>query len=509
MRYRVPSTHPAPAAVRAVLDDVAATSVPSRCRELLAGLPGGDEVVVVRHLDLRVVVRGSTAATSSVAVGDAWGRGLANAVRRALSADPDPRWLVRYPSPAHRVACLLDDVARGRAATRWEHESFRPLLGGRPGSVVMKVLAAHARTGGSATAALAVLSSDSALARVAATVDDSDLSALVALLVAEADGADSAIGPGEARALVDAWRCAGPFAAAPAPLTLHLLAQLAAAVAAPSAAAVRGAAEIAQAIPAWLDSGNAPPPTILATVAARAGLDPDAWRPAAPPLRADDGEEDEPMVAATPWGGLLLAVPDMVGLDEVLARHFPNRRDTLRWLVLLALLPESHRRGARHDPVVALAAGCPRVPSADDVAALVAEVDASSARMAVRDVRARFRRETGAPLGRVRPTDRRHLDVGSVIRSPVTELVSLVAVTSLALLRLFTRHLPHFAAGRPAYVAANFLIGRAIVDVAADGLRLDLPDVPLRLVLVLAGWPGDRREVPWLPGGRIIFEREL
>nr|WP_046284323.1 hypothetical protein [Mycobacterium sp. UM_NZ2] len=515
VRYRVPAGHPRPAAVRAMLDNAATTSVPARCGDLLAGLPGGAEVVVVRRLDLRVVVRGSSGAVSSSAVGDAWGRGLAKAVRRALSADPDPRWLIRYPSPVHRLVRVLDDVASGRAASRWEHDSLRPLLGGRPGSAVVRILAEHRRAGGRVTAVLALLGTDPALARVATVIQESDAAAVTALMATEAGGAGSSLTSGEALALIAAWSEAGPFAALPGPLTLHLLARLAdATTAAPSASGVRAAAELAEALPARLDAEpDAQPPPILVAVAARAGVADEALGPCAPPPPAAGGGSDGPAGTATSWGGLLLLVPELVALDAVLAPFVANRRDVLRWLVLLATLGQPHRRGARHDPVPALAAGCPGLPAGDDVAALVDGLPPESARRATRAVRRWYRGHAGQPLGRLRTSDQRHFDVARIVPRQceperTAELVALVAVTALALLRLFTRHLPHFAASRPGYLAQNFLVGPAPIDVAGDGLRLDLPDVPLRLVLVLAGWSGARHHVPWLPAGRLVFDRE-
>lgn len=74
-------------------------------------------------------------------------------------------------------------------------------------------------------------------------------------------------------------------------------------------------------------------------------------------------------------------------------------------------------------------------------------------------------------------------------------------------LKLFARKLLGFEWSSPEYLYQNFLAGRGFVTRYADHLRVELPPVPLRLVLGMTGVNGQRLFLPWLdpPEVRLVL----
>ena len=74
-------------------------------------------------------------------------------------------------------------------------------------------------------------------------------------------------------------------------------------------------------------------------------------------------------------------------------------------------------------------------------------------------------------------------------------------------LRNFAARLFGFASSSVAYLRSNFLAGRGAIhlDDAGRAITVDLPPVPLEVVLRLAGFHGKQIAVPWLPDRTITF----
>jgi hypothetical protein len=119
----VPRDHPNPLAVRTKLDE-AAERLPAALGELLAPLDrAGDEVVVIKRLELTFDL------DTSLAPGDlarAWAARIAAAVARSLAPE-SALPLLRFSDEAHYLARFLADSVQARATGTWYYARWRGL----------------------------------------------------------------------------------------------------------------------------------------------------------------------------------------------------------------------------------------------------------------------------------------------------------------------------------------------------------------------------------------------
>ncbi|MGH2586072.1 MAG: hypothetical protein ACRDJE_14255, partial [Dehalococcoidia bacterium] len=128
-RYRVPREHPNPWGVQARLDRLVREGlVEGGWTDAVASLVSEDEagVLVIRRLELKLLL--GVGAPEDTRLAALWRRGLTRALARALAAEPDGRWLIRFPSRAAYLARFAEDLVAGTAAGAWYYEPFRSLL---------------------------------------------------------------------------------------------------------------------------------------------------------------------------------------------------------------------------------------------------------------------------------------------------------------------------------------------------------------------------------------------
>jgi hypothetical protein len=125
--YMVPSDHPAPASVRARLDQIAVEHLGSLCGQLLGERLDGDDpcVWLVRRIDADVTVDLAAGAENRAA--RAWARDIASAIARAIDRGPDGTNVLRFESRTHYVAQFAFDLAEGQAWSKWYYRSFETM----------------------------------------------------------------------------------------------------------------------------------------------------------------------------------------------------------------------------------------------------------------------------------------------------------------------------------------------------------------------------------------------
>jgi hypothetical protein len=74
-----------------------------------------------------------------------------------------------------------------------------------------------------------------------------------------------------------------------------------------------------------------------------------------------------------------------------------------------------------------------------------------------------------------------------------------------AVLRTFARRLTGFAWSGPDFLFRNFLAGESTVRVSERAIEVELPEMPLQLVLRLAGVDGQTYRVPWLGERQVVL----
>ncbi len=315
----VPRDHPNPMAVRTRIDE-AAERVPAALGELLEPLAKlGDEVIVIRKLELTFDL------DTSLSPGDlarVWAARLAAAVAAALR--PDAReTMLRFSEEAHYLARFLVDSVAGRAAQSWYYRRWRGL---DALSLAAQLRTAIIEVPYRGIAALAVLS-PSELAAVLAALGPAEARRVIEAMIAEGPSTDvetaarvlTPLVPAwlpQAKASPSAWQAAlalaAQAAAAHASIELPAIAALAAAV----AATCRGELSATGAAPAaMLDGAGLPLPAPLLAVPAA------LRRELLAPI--DHATNAEPATAPAVWytrlGGLLLLLPRLeeLPLDEV------------------------------------------------------------------------------------------------------------------------------------------------------------------------------------------------
>jgi hypothetical protein len=561
-RYRVPAGPPTPTALQARLDRVARDRLPAHCAALLGDvLTSGDEgVVVLRRLDLRLVVGSSPGDDATLAL--AWSRGITRAVARALAVEPDGELVARFASWAHYLARFVQDVAAGTAWTSWCYAPFASL---RPLSASAAIREALCQRPAAIVPALGLLAARDRLGWITQTLTEPD-----AWTVFDAiePGDDARTGPAASAPDPVSWP--RPLPAGPGTAALQLVGATTASGRAPPRRHLAAIRQVAGLLP-HLDLEPGPAASgwtaALLTAAERAGPETLAGlrrllaedthalatllpQPAPVQRRTRLSSDD---AALTGHGGVFLLLPGLAeldparllgraGLDPATLQHVVPLG---RWLLLLKCLGPEQRRGARHDPALAAAAGLDAIPTAERLRVLsAAGMPPPSDLAAVVAGWAAGRRLTlgrppvaeAAELPGVRPgtvlrdpdnglwlaidpsppgpgqpastpppaeADLRHLSTLDLVGDPAGDLAWswLAALT----LHLFARRLPGFARSSAAHLTRNFLVGATRFTTGDDALTVTLPQAPLRLVLAMGGW--GHHHVPWQPGQTLRIQR--
>jgi hypothetical protein len=567
-RYRVPREHPNPSGVQSRMDRLVREGlIEGRWADAVATLVPDDEegVLVIRRLDLKLLLGGGVPEDARLAA--LWRRGLAQALARALAAEPDGRWLMWFPSRAAYLARFVEDHVAGRAAGVWYYEPFRPLLGLPARSALRE---AFRREPALIVPTLALLDEHGRLAWLTALLDEADAAALLTAIPPAAG--DSALRTDAALlAAIEVGRPQRWWSDRRAIVALHLLAAVSRADGgqAPSRSLLEAVEEVAALVPVlrqFVEEESGTPSRLLERIRGDEGTQRalealrrdhpsvaaaliQAAAPVAAPAAPDGGER-----FGTAFGGVFLLLPSLAEMDlSGLLREAGFTEDDLawaaplgRWLVLVACLGPEHRTAARVDAALRLAAGLEHVPdratlrrlarmTAPHATALGAALAAWAARArllsgkpAVTDVArtpgrrwVMLERDGGTGLWlRARLLDRRgdappservaslppavgelaHVHLAGLLGNARAGLAwSEIAAT---LLNLFARKLPGFVGSSAGYLCRNFLAGTSLVECDARGVGVDLPRVPLQVVMRMAGAAG-RYEIPWLPGGSL------
>jgi hypothetical protein len=534
--------------------------------DAVAALAPDDEegVLVIRRLDLKLLLGGGMPEDARLAA--LWRNGILRALAHALATEPDGRRLIRFPSRAAYLARFVEDHMAGRAAGVWYYEPFRPLLNrsigaavreallGEPALIIptLALLDEHGRLAW-LTALLDEADAAALLTAIPPAAGDSALRTDAALRAAVETGRPRHWWSDRPAIVKLHLLSAAARADSGRPPSRSLL------------EAVTDVAALVPVLRQFANDVTGPPSRLLerirrdeATRKTFAALRANHPSVVAALIQAvtDDAPTAAPQTGArfgTPFGGVFLLLPSLAEMDlSGLLRQAGFTEDDLawaaplgRWLVLVACLGPEHGTAARVDAALRLAAGLERVPdratlrrlarmTAPHATALGAALNAWAARAhllsgepAVSDVArtpgrrwVMLERDGGTGLWlRARLLDRR----GDAPPEPVTPLppaVDEVAHVHLAgllgnaraglawsgvaaaLLNLFARKLPGFAGSSAGYLCRNFLAGTSLVESDARGVGVDLPRVPLQVVMRISGAAG-RYEIPWLPGGSL------
>ena len=140
--------HPDPTGAR---DRVVALSrhLPPRLEQQVRPLCGGEEIILVRSLELDVAVDLDAPIGASL---DRWSRAFATTLARQLSASG--QGVVRFANGAEQLACFVRDLVGGDAWSLWYHRPFAGLRALPTGQALATALAADPVRGQHALARL-------------------------------------------------------------------------------------------------------------------------------------------------------------------------------------------------------------------------------------------------------------------------------------------------------------------------------------------------------------------
>jgi hypothetical protein len=376
----------------------------------------------------------------------AFGAATARGVAVAVNGGPLALDVRRFRDRADLLTTFVEEVVAGTAARRWYLSSFGAATAAPPSRAVRETMSGSPH----ALAALASLGRAGRLAWIAAAIDDHECAAIVDALPVSAADDGYADGRTALAGVVRAWPTEARALTTPGRVALFLAGTAAAREGPAARWSVARHRLVRTLAAAAAELATLPSPGDAALADAAAAL----WRDrtaSALPARSVGARDDVPdeahlddSVVVTAYGGAFLLLPALLDVAPRAMLESPGAR--------LLVLRQCLGPDAFHDAGVAVAAGAGREAVAPDAA--------------------------------------RRL-------SPV----------ALAVLRRFARGLPGFDRASVEHLRRNLLTGAARFVVGPDGCTGALPDVPLRIVLHLAGWAGSRVEVPWLPGGALTFER--
>lgn len=473
--YVVPASHPAPEQVRARLDDMVRTRLASECGHWLgSALDESDESVwLIRKLDLDLVMDAGAASLDLLA--RHYARQLAERLLRTVAAGADGVNVLRFANRAEYIAWLLDRLARGVPRSEWAMlglDGFASLPAGA--GVRALLLREPARI----TEVLAVLARSGRLEHVLEVLSNADAAALLdALPPAPAWSLRDAVAGWEPRmrsAPRDVLRLAVKSAFRAPPAILRTMLELFTALGSHRAIAALASSGDFSACVAQLRSVDVGAAQSLETLIAAAPAEADCLAEAASRLVAAARVAPGPMWMTCEFAAIYLLAPAFEAtLDpEMLA-------DPLSRLVIAAKCFGGVRAQlALADSGLAFALGLERPPEPETISAH--RVPARARELSEKDA------ESLSMLA---------------IADEATDCA--LSLDALAVMRAFARRLPGFAESSIAFLRANFLEGAGAVRVIDDQVDVELPGVPLRLVLRLIGIDGDRYTLPWLPGRTI------
>ena len=471
--------------------------------ELQPLLGNGDSSVwLIRRLDVRALADAGTDPATALA------RAVRLAVERALSGDGDG--VRHFPDRPARLAAFLVDLANGDAFDRWYHARWRHLAALPLAQALRLAIADDSEQG---LAALVALAADARLARLIDRISTAGAYAVLAALLTPHPASAATIDPDVITALAADEPMLRRWAAGPQAMLLLTIA-VARQTAAPLPAI---AAAVAAALPAMFAASAAPPaaPRHHPAMTPRPSTKYPARPPAVPryhPRTALAITSQTPIFTGFAGIFLLWRSATELGLTALLATpavrlHFaaalagPDRDaafadPALHWLA--GHIPQLGEPDPRPPPPLAIArllaaAAAPRRP------ALVRQVcgkthvlqDAASEDwLAVGSARTIGRIVKALQLGRPGPAaaDARPAtaDIAHFAAAPAWRVPARAAHADLA------RRLPGLARSSAAYVAGNLVAGAGRLEIAADGPRVILPNLPLDLVLRMTGIDGTR-----------------
>jgi hypothetical protein len=485
--------------------------------------PADESVWLIRKL--RVEISADLASLDDSRLGGAWAEAVAGAIWRAVTRGDGEA--VRFESSADLDAAFIADLAVGRAWSTWRYDMFASLRSLPAGQAIRRIfernpargpaiVAALHRSGGLARA-LGALSArqardvwsivrhsagDVALAelragfeRVADTALDSGIDvhdqgkAKLGLLAAVLDRESRLSTP----ALIEATDLYLVWSRALTDATADPLVQAVAAGTIGQAVAVLrtiGAVEAIEIIPRLIELQ----------------LDQATLARAAPAKAPVVCGHDASRALASDFCAAFLLLPAMLdtgAADALDAAGGADAAGALRFLVLAKCFGRIRAAEALDDRVLALAAGAPAGYEA------ASAVDADAAGSLATAVVAGLA-ERGHASGR----DLLFENVNDSGAAPDATFYAFSGVSGLewlepqldrtlslaahAVLRRFAYGLPGFSRSSAEHLAKNFLIGPGAIRLAPEGWQVELPAVPLRIVLKMTGIDGRRFPIPWL-----------
>jgi hypothetical protein len=475
--YLVGTDHPAPEQARARLDDVARLRVAEVCRGVLdlALNRENPSVWFIRRLEFDLAL--DLGAADPEAIARLWGENIAQGLLRTLMAGEDGGNVIRFDNRADYLARFIADLAADRA---WQQWYYSPMASLRSLPRTAAIRETFLREPAMALAVILRLDANGDLARTASLLSESDANLILAAAGLRTTGpADR----DQMEALVEAWRdlerglrvtpsgfrplkLAAACGFSPgAHVIAHFLrlADSLGGVRPPGGAAILDdatAAQLAESI-AFLGAADGD----------RAWLDKVARDLSMPNATVARGGAQ---VIESPFCGLFLLLPAMMeaASPEVLESA------PLRFLLALKCLGRSRVPAAWLDAAVWLACGLNGAPAIEELQQAEIPVD--------------DREPLDDPYLSLLGLDPPLVESGAVDRRLSAEAV--------AVLRSFAAELPGFQKSSFAFVYENFLAGPGLVSIRPDSIEVDLPAVPLSIVLRMSGLEERPCSPPWLNG---------
>ncbi len=460
----VPRDHPHTERVRWRMSEAAGAPLRQALEDVLWPLSAalGDEVVIIRRIELSFDLDTSRELSD---VARHWAARLSAALVRFLDGS-GAIGMVRFESRAHFLARFLVDAAAGRASSQWYYRQFRGLESLAIPAVLRTALIEDVDRGVAALRAL-------------------DLQELVAVL--------EALGPREARRVVEAvWSQTGdasriesaadalvPVASRWRSLAAALDSPWTAALALivlasdPPIAPLAAIAKLAASVAAWLHEPSgiaqelAPPE--LGSLAALSATERAAVAAAFGKSGALTTAAREPVFEYTRFGGLILLLPHVAELP-VEAMFVGGDRPWVRLMVLAGCAGADGARAALADPVLARLCGVSaKEPPFHEW---------------IEDARDRL-------VAFERAFDSTDADLSWFGED--------LALAAHHVLRRFARRLPGFSESSPRFLYENFLAFSATVEHGHDAIVCRMGRPPLAALLGITGALRGRIRVPWLP----------
>jgi hypothetical protein len=517
--YLVPRGHPSPELVRHRLDDTARSRLEAACEMVFARVldPSDKSLWFVRSLDLDVSL---DAAMEPDRIAEFWASRIARGTAEVLARGPDSDRVIRFAGPDDYVAAYVSDAAAGKDRRCWYYRAFDSLAVLPRSAAIRTVLT---REPGLALRVLQKLNDSRRLEPVLKALRASDVELLAEACAASADEAGVARVLPLLSRLNHAERLDTPHNA------LRLYAWLGPA-AGELVMPLLECAELCRIelrAAEWLAAGNLGSVAAAARELGRGDLVPGCARTQealgakirelAP---AGSSAPASHPILHTPYGGIFLLLPALLEVVPAELLELPE----MRARVLAAAMGAGREIyfDAAFRFAVALTGSPEERSPAPDVAASIVEELRARDRLGGRQLTIRRVNDwlvvTDARYEEWIAAVPAHLGVDAAVDLarerlgiPPDEIVTgapeffsdeddaSIVLAAHAVLRAFASRLPGFAASSVAHLRANLLR----VPASLQGLDATLYDVPLSVVLRIAGVHGREVAVPWL-GGRLL-----